>query len=59
MKYTDFCMIDSQGRIVIPAKIRRILNLADRDILELSLADQEICIRKCQNTPPGDDKAFM
>ncbi|SDG83682.1 AbrB/MazE/SpoVT family DNA-binding domain-containing protein [Marvinbryantia formatexigens] len=47
MKYADICNMDFQGRIVIPAKIRRFLKLTDGEPLQVELIDQEIHLRKC------------
>ena len=46
MKYTDICTLDAQGRIVIPTKMRKILNLVNQDSLEAELSGQEIHLRK-------------
>lgn len=51
MKYIDICTLDAQGRIVIPTKMRRILNLANQDSLEAELSGQEIHLRKCGELP--------
>lgn len=51
MKYTDICTLDAQGRIVIPTKMRKILNLANQDSLEAELSGQEIHLRKCGELP--------
>lgn len=37
MKYSDICAIDSQGRVVIPSKIRKHLNIETGTSLELEL----------------------
>lgn len=42
MKYTDICTLDAQGRIVIPTKMRKSLNLMNQDALEAELSGQEI-----------------
>lgn len=51
MKYTDICTLDAQGRIVIPTKMRKLLNLANQDSLEAELSGQEIHLRKCGELP--------
>ena len=51
MKYSDICTLDAQGRIVIPTKMRKILNLANQDSLEAELSGQEIHLRKCGELP--------
>ena len=51
MKYTDICTFDAQGRIVIPTKMRKILNLVNQDSLEAELSGQEIHLRKCGELP--------
>lgn len=56
MKYMDICTMDAQGRVVIPTKIRRFLNLVSRDSLEVELAGQEIRLRKCGEFPSGTRK---
>lgn len=47
MNYTDICTLDAQGRIVIPTKMRKSLNLVNQDSLEAELSGQEIHLRKC------------
>lgn len=61
MKYADICTMDAQGRVVIPTKIRRFLNLTERNSLEIELAGQEIRLRKCEGFPTGTQKlsAFL
>lgn len=39
--------IDSQGRIVIPAEIRKQMNLSDGDALEMENVGMELLLRKC------------
>lgn len=56
MKYADICTMDAQGRGVIPTKIRRFLNLTERNSLEIELAGQEIRLRKCGGLPNGIQK---
>ena len=51
MKYTDICTLDAQGRIVIPTKMRKILNLVNQDSLEAELSGQEIHLRKRGELP--------
>lgn len=46
MKYTDICTLDAQGRIVIPTKMRKTLNLMNQDALEAELSGREIHLRK-------------
>ncbi len=38
--------VDELGRIVLPMEIRRIMGIAERDSLVISLAENEIIIRK-------------
>lgn len=49
MKYANICNMDTQGRIVIPAKIRKLLNINDGEPLQVELVNQEIRLRKCSN----------
>lgn len=49
VKYANICNMDTQGRIVIPAKIRKLLNINDGEPLEVELVNQEIRLRKCSN----------
>lgn len=56
MKYADICTMDAQGRVVIPTKIRRFLNLTERNSLEIELVGQEIRLRKCGGLPTGTYK---
>lgn len=51
MKYTDICTLDAQGRIVIPTKMRKTLNLVNQDTLEAELSGQEIHLRKRAELP--------
>ena len=51
MKYTDICTLDAQGRIVIPTKMRKSLNLVNQDALEAELSGREIHLRKCGELP--------
>ena len=39
--------MDSQGRIVIPAEIRKQMKLSDGDALELETMGMELLLRKC------------
>lgn len=39
--------MDSQGRIVIPAEIRKQMKLSDGDALELENVGMELLLRKC------------
>lgn len=38
--------IDELGRVVIPIELRKILDIKERDSLEISLNDIGICIKK-------------
>ncbi len=51
MKYTDICTLDAQGRIVIPTKMRKSLNLVNQDALEAELSGREIHLRKRGELP--------
>ena len=51
MKYIDICTLDAQGRIVIPTKMRKNLNLVNQDALEAELSGREIHLRKCGELP--------
>lgn len=51
MKYTDICTLDAQGRIVIPTKMRKTLNLVNQDALEAELSGREIHLRKRGELP--------
>ena len=38
--------VDELGRIVLPVEIRRLLNISEKDALEISLENDSIVIRK-------------
>ncbi len=42
--------VDELGRIVLPIEIRRILDIEERDPLEISLEEDRIILRKLQPT---------
>lgn len=48
--------IDSQGRIVIPAEIRKQMNLSDGDALELENVGMELLLRKCPSHLNGREE---
>lgn len=49
MKFTGIVRkVDELGRIVLPAEIRRILDIEDRDELEIHLDGNSIVLRKFQ-----------
>ncbi len=58
MKYTGIYTMDAQGRVVIPRKIRKLLNLANRDSLEIKLAGNEIHLRKCESFSADSEPTF-
>ncbi len=47
MNITLIRTMDSQGRIVIPAEIRKQMKLSDGDALELENVGTELLLRKC------------
>ena len=57
MKYADICTMDTQGRIVIPARIRRFLKIADGEPLQVELTGQEIHLHRCNDTDADYRKA--
>ena len=46
--------MDSQGRIVIPAEIRKQMKLSDGDALELENVGMELLLRKCLKRKRGN-----
>jgi len=38
--------VDELGRVVLPAELRRELDIGERDLVEVRLEGEEICIRK-------------
>lgn len=48
--------IDSQGRIVIPAEIRKQMKLSDGDALEMENVGMELLLRKCPSRLNGRDE---
>lgn len=48
--------MDSQGRIVIPAEIRKQMKLSDGDALELENVGMELLLRKCPTHLNGKRK---
>ena len=46
--------IDQQGRIIIPAKVRKALQLHTGDVLMLEADTRNICLRKCDSHIPMD-----
>lgn len=57
MKYADICTMDTQGRIVIPARIRRFLKITDGEPLQVELTGQEIHLHRCNDTDADYRKA--
>ena len=47
MDYATTLNIDQQGRIIIPAKVRKALQLHTGDVLMLEADTRKICLRKC------------
>ena len=52
MEFTNIRSMDSQGRIVIPSDIRKRLNIAGGDTLEIKSNGQDIRLRKCDASIP-------
>ena len=48
--------MDSQGRIVIPAEIRKQMKLSDGDALELENVGMELLLRKCPTHLNGKEE---
>lgn len=48
MDYATTLNIDGQGRIIIPAKLRKLLKLHTGDLLMLEADNQHISLRKCE-----------
>ena len=46
MDYATTLNIDQQGRIIIPAKVRKALQLHTGDVLMLEADTRNICLRK-------------
>lgn len=42
--------IDDLGRIVLPVELRRVLDIAERDEMEIYLEDDKIILRKHEKT---------
>ena len=51
MKYASICNMGTQGRIVVPAKLRKLLKITEGDALQVELSGQEIHLRKCGGPP--------
>ena len=49
MDYATTLNIDQQGRIIIPAKVRKALQLHTGDVLMLEADTRTICLRKCDS----------
>ena len=54
MDYATTLNIDQQGRIIIPAKVRKALHLHTGDVLMLEADTRNICLRKCDPHIPMD-----
>lgn len=54
MDYATTLNIDQQGRIIIPAKVRKALQLHIGDVLMLEADTRNICLRKCDSHIPMD-----
>ena len=52
MDYATTLNIDQQGRIIIPAKVRKALQLHTGDVLMLEADTRNICLRKCDSHIP-------
>ena len=52
MDYATTLNIDQQGRIIIPAKVRKALQLHTGDVLMLEADTRNICLRKCDYPYP-------
>lgn len=51
MRIATICNMDAQGRITIPAVIRKALHIADGEALEVESTGHDILLRKPQNFP--------
>lgn len=51
--------MDSQGRIVIPAEIRKQMKLSDGDALELENVGMELLLRKCPTHLNGKEESLI
>lgn len=51
--------MDSQGRIVIPAEIRKQMKLSDGDALELENVGMELLLRKCPTHLNGKEEISL
>ena len=49
MRIATICNMDAQGRITIPAVIRKAMHIADGEALEVESTGQNILLRKSQN----------
>ncbi|MDO4274139.1 MAG: AbrB/MazE/SpoVT family DNA-binding domain-containing protein [Eubacteriales bacterium] len=49
MRIATICNMDAQGRITIPAVIRKAMHIADGEALEVESTGQNILLRKPQN----------
>ena len=58
MDYATTLNIDQQGRIIIPAKVRKALQLHTGDVLMLEADTRNICLRKC-DSHMGDFESFL
>ena len=58
MNYATTLNMDQQGRIIIPAKVRKALQLHTGDVLMLEADTRNICLRKCDSHIPMDASTF-
>lgn len=56
MKIATICNMDDKGRIVIPSAIRKMMQMADSEALEVESAGQDIRLRKCQPSAPDSEQ---
>ena len=49
--------VDNLGRIVLPIELRRTLNIAERDLMEISVDGENVILKKYEPEPVKTGKA--